>query len=131
MNQTFVRWTARPRRKNKIETCYQPATLHSIMSTVDTHRERFPGNLNNLINIQVTASTNKTRIQQACARKQWPSSFGLPGIEDDGREEIDEEEVLAEDEDVRALPLGGQQDHDAGAQPLSPPSRPDKQKQTL
>jgi len=40
MNQTFVRWTARPRRKNKIEPYYQPATLHSIMSTVDTERER-------------------------------------------------------------------------------------------
>lgn len=52
---------------------------------------------------------------------------GLPGIEDDWREEVDEEEVLAEDEDVRALPLGGQQDHHAGAQPLWP----DKQKQTL
>ena len=34
MNQTFVRrWTARPRRKNKIEPYCQPATLHSIMST--------------------------------------------------------------------------------------------------
>ena len=49
--------------------------------------------------------------------------FGLPGIEDDGRQEVDEEEVLAEDEDVRALPLGRQQDHHAGAQPLSQPKK--------
>lgn len=42
----------------------------------------------------------------------------LPGVEDDGREEVYEEEVLAEDKHVRALPLGGQQDHHAGAQPL-------------
>jgi len=63
MNQTFVRWTARPpEEKTRSKPATSHATLHSIMSTVDTHRgERFPGNLNKLINILlVTVSTNKT-----------------------------------------------------------------------
>ena len=42
----------------------------------------------------------------------------LPCVEDDWGQEVYEEEVLAEDEHVRALPLGGEQDDHAGAQPL-------------
>ena len=42
----------------------------------------------------------------------------LPGIEYNGRKKVDEEEVFAEDEDVRALPFRRQQYEDSGAHPL-------------
>ena len=42
----------------------------------------------------------------------------LPSVKDDGREQVDEKYILAEDKNPRVPPIGEEQDHAASEQPL-------------
>jgi hypothetical protein len=45
-------------------------------------------------------------------------SVRSPSVEDDGREQVDEEYILAEDKNARIHPVGDEQDHTSSDQPL-------------